>query len=77
VSEPDQQTAARHGVRALFFLVDVTTAHLDRIATLVDAGHLAFGPVTILPLAEARIAHEMLEGLRPKPEGKIVLRAGA
>ena len=37
VSEPDQQTAARHGVRALFFLVDVTTAHLDGIAKLVDA----------------------------------------
>ena len=77
VSEPDQQTAARHGVRALFFLVDVTTAHLDRIAKLVDAGHLSFSLGTILPLAEARIAHEMLEGLRPKPEGKIVLRAGA
>ena len=77
VSAPDQKTAARHGVRALFFLVDVTTAALDGIAKLVDAGELAFSPPTILPLAEARTAHEMLEGTRPKPEGKIVLRVGA
>ena len=64
-------------MRALFFLVDVTSAHLDRIAKLGDAGHLAFSLDTILPLAEARTAHEVLEGLPPKPEGKIVLRTGA
>ena len=55
----------------------MTTAHLDQIAKLVDAGHLSFSLGTILPLAEGRIAHEMLEGLRPKPEGKIVLHTGA
>jgi len=31
---------------------------------------------TVLPLAEARAAHEMLEGARPRPSGKIVLRVG-
>jgi hypothetical protein len=31
----------------------------------------------VLPLAAARDAHEMLEGLRPHPKGKIVLRIPA
>jgi len=31
----------------------------------------------VLPLAEERAAHEMLEGARPRPSGKIVLRVGA
>jgi NADPH:quinone reductase-like Zn-dependent oxidoreductase len=73
VSKPDQEAARRHGVRALFFLVDVTTAHLARIAAMIDAGELAINTVTVLPLADARVAHEMLEGSRPRPRGKIVL----
>jgi NADPH:quinone reductase-like Zn-dependent oxidoreductase len=73
VSKPDQDLAAKHGVRALFFLVDVTTAQLDRIATMLDAGDLTVNVGTVLPLADARIAHEMLEGTRPRPGGKIVL----
>jgi hypothetical protein len=28
---------------------------------------------TALPLADARVAHEMLEGARSRPRGKIVL----
>jgi hypothetical protein len=31
---------------------------------------------TVLPLAQARVAHEMLEGTRPDPRGKIVLEVG-
>jgi NADPH:quinone reductase-like Zn-dependent oxidoreductase len=76
VSQPDQEAAARHGVRALFFLVDVTTAHLARIAGMIDAGELTLGVGAVLPLADARVAHEMLEGSRPKPGGKIVLTVG-
>jgi NADPH:quinone reductase-like Zn-dependent oxidoreductase len=76
VSEPDQEIATRHGVRALFFLVDVTTAHLTRIAAMIDAGDLAVNVGTILPLADARVAHEMLEGSRSRPRGKIVLSVG-
>jgi NADPH:quinone reductase-like Zn-dependent oxidoreductase len=74
VSRPDQEIARRHGVRALFFLVDVTTSHLTRLAEMIDAGKLATNVGTILPLADARVAHEMLEGARPRPNGKIVLR---
>ena len=73
VSEPDQALAAQHGVKALFFLVEVTTLHLTRIAEMIDAGELQVNVGEVLPLAEARTAHEMLEGIRPHPRGKIVL----
>ncbi len=73
VSPPDQATAERHGVRAMFFLVNVTTSRLNQIAAMIDAGDLATSIGTILPLADARTAHEMLDGLRPHPRGKIVL----
>jgi NADPH:quinone reductase-like Zn-dependent oxidoreductase len=76
VSQPDQEAAARHGVRAWFFLVNVTTAHLTRIAGMIDAGELTPRVGAVLALADARIAHEMLEGARPRPGGKIVLRVG-
>ena len=74
VSAPDQALAAEHGVRAMFFLVAVNTADLIRIAALVDENRLIPNVGSILPLAEARAAHEMLEGTRPRPRGKIVLR---
>jgi NADPH:quinone reductase-like Zn-dependent oxidoreductase len=72
VSEPDQQTAARHDVRALFFLVDVSTKRLEDIAALIEAGDLRTSVGDVLPLADARIAHEMLAG-KPHKRGKIVL----
>jgi NADPH:quinone reductase-like Zn-dependent oxidoreductase len=73
VSKPDQALAERYGVRALFFLVEVTTMHLTRIAEMIDAGELTVNVGKVLPFADARIAHEMLEGARPHPRGKIVL----
>lgn len=72
VARPDPALAAMHRVRAGFFLVDVTTERLVRIATLIQAGRLATSVGAILPLAAARVAHDMLEGLRPRPRGKIV-----
>jgi NADPH:quinone reductase-like Zn-dependent oxidoreductase len=66
----------RSSSSALFFLVNVTTAHLTQIAAMIDAGDLAVNVGTILPLADARVAHEMLEGLRSRPRGKIVLSVG-
>ncbi len=73
VSEPDAEAAARRGVEATFLLVSVTNALLTRIAAWIDAGDLTARVGSILPLAEARTAHEMLEGSRPRPPGKIVL----
>ena len=77
VSKPDQAEATRRGVRALFFLVNVTTARLTQIAGMIDAGELIVDVGVTLPLADAARAHEMLEGLRQHPRGKIVLRTGA
>jgi NADPH:quinone reductase-like Zn-dependent oxidoreductase len=44
-----------------------------RIASLLDAGELAVRVGTVMPLADGRQAHEMLEGMRARPRGKIVL----
>lgn len=73
VSAPDATLAAEHGVKASFFLVAVNTADLTRLAGLIEAGRLRTNIGTVLPLAEAERAHEMLEGTRARPRGKIVL----
>ncbi len=77
VSAPDATLAAQHGIKANFFLVAVNTADLDRLAALIDDGRLQTSVGTILPLAGARSAHEMLEGTRSRPRGKIVLKVAA
>jgi NADPH:quinone reductase-like Zn-dependent oxidoreductase len=76
VSRPDQHLAQSHGVEAAFFLVDVTSQYLTKIAGLIDGGELITCVGAILPLADAREAHFMLERLRPQPKGKIVLTVG-
>jgi NADPH:quinone reductase-like Zn-dependent oxidoreductase len=76
VSRPDQHLAQSHGVEAAFFLVNVTSQYLADIAGLVDGGQLRTRIGAVLPLADAREAHLMLERLRPLPKGKIVLAVG-
>ena len=76
VAAPDQQKAARHSVRALFFLVDVSTRRLEEIAALIAAGELQTRVGDVLPLREAAVAHEMLAG-KPHQRGKIVLTVDA
>jgi NADPH:quinone reductase-like Zn-dependent oxidoreductase len=77
VSHPDQHLAESHGVKAAFFLVNVTSEYLAEIAGLVDGGKLRARVGAVLPLADAREAHFMLERVRPQPKGKIVLAVGA
>jgi len=77
VSQPDQHLAESHGVEATFFLVNVTRRYLAEIVRLVDDGKLRINVGIVLPLADAREDHFMLEGARPKPKGKIVLAVGA
>ncbi len=72
VAEPDRENAARHDVRGIFFLVAVTSQGLAEIAKLFDSGDLATDVGEVMPLAEARSAHEMLAG-KPHKRGKIVL----
>jgi NADPH:quinone reductase-like Zn-dependent oxidoreductase len=61
-------------VVAAFFLVEVTTERLDKIADLIDRGELKTHIGAVLPLADARDAHMMLDGRRSQPTGKIILR---
>ena len=76
VSQVPEATPGRDGRKAVFFFVDVTTARLNQIAELLDSGHLATQVGTVLPLEEARVAHEMLGGA-PHSRGKIVLKVAA
>jgi NADPH:quinone reductase-like Zn-dependent oxidoreductase len=77
VSRPDQDLAKRYGVEAAFFLVNVTSKYLTKVAHFVDGGKLRTNVGAVLPLADAREAHLMLERVRPQPKGKIVLDVGA
>src|SRR5262249_21973592 len=73
VSPVPEAAQQRYGVRAAYFYVDVTTERLDKMAELFDKGQLAANVGTVLPLEEARRAHEMLDGAA-HTRGKIVLR---
>ena len=66
----------RYGIRAAYFYVQVTTARLNKIAGLFDSGKLFTQVSTVLPLEQARVAHEMLAGAQHK-RGKIVLKTAA
>jgi len=76
VTMPDRDKAAQRRVRGVFFLVAVTSEGLTRLADLFDSGQLTTNVGEVLPLAEARRAHEMLAG-KPHKRGKIVLTVGA
>ncbi len=72
VAKPDKDKAAQHGVRGMFFIVTVTSEGLSEVAHLLDSGQLSTNVGEVLPLAEARLAHEMLAG-KPHKRRKIVL----
>lgn len=76
VSPVPEAARKRYGVRAAYFYVDVTTERLNQIADRFDRGKLVTDVGTVLPLEEARLAHEMLDGA-PHKRGKIVLSVGA
>jgi NADPH:quinone reductase-like Zn-dependent oxidoreductase len=73
VSKPNAQEAEKRSVHAGFMLVDVTTPALAEIAKLVNQGILKVAIGQVLPLDQLRVAHEMMEGMRPKPRGKLVM----
>jgi NADPH:quinone reductase-like Zn-dependent oxidoreductase len=72
VSEPTRPPNAPGDVRAVFFLAEVTTRRLETLTALFDQGRLTPRVGSVLPLEDARTAHEMLAGVPHKP-GKIVL----
>jgi NADPH:quinone reductase-like Zn-dependent oxidoreductase len=75
VSPPDQQRANDRSVRALFFLAEVSTSRLERIARLFDAGALIATVGDVLSFGDVKKAHEMLAGT-PHKRGKIVMTVG-
>ena len=75
VSVPDAQLAQQYGIEAKFILVDVNTEDLQAVAERLDTQQLVVRIGQVLPLSDARQAHEMLEHLRPLPAGKVVLNA--
>jgi NADPH:quinone reductase-like Zn-dependent oxidoreductase len=75
VSPLPEAAQKRYGIRAAYFYVDVTTARLNEISRLFDNGKLATNVGSVLPLEQARAAHEMLGG--PHKRGKIVLSIAA
>jgi NADPH:quinone reductase-like Zn-dependent oxidoreductase len=74
VSQPDTREAERTEVRTAYFLVTVTSPCLAKLASMFDAGELEASVGSVLQLAQARTAHEMLDGMRSRPRGKIVLQ---
>ncbi len=73
VQPPSQELAAKLGVRALFYGAHPSSSDLTEIARLIDSGKVKTVVETILPLAEARRAHELSESGHGR--GKIVLKA--
>jgi len=76
VSPVPEAAQKRYGVRGAYFYVDVTSARLNKISELFDRGKLTTNVGTVLPLEQARTAHEMLGG-KPHKRGKIVLSIAA
>lgn len=72
---PDQQEAAQHGARGVFFVVEPEQKALRSIAELVDGGRLKPVVDRVLPLAETRAGYEALE--TAKRRGKIVIHVAA
>jgi NADPH:quinone reductase-like Zn-dependent oxidoreductase len=77
VSTPfPKELAATYGVRTAFFYAEVSTNRLNALTDLFDSGKLLADVGTVLPLDEARVAHQMLAGA-PHARGKIVLQVVA
>jgi NADPH:quinone reductase-like Zn-dependent oxidoreductase len=77
VVRPNAQLAAQYRVRADYFIVDVNAGQLTELARMHKNGQLTISVGSIVPLADAAGAHEMLAGTRPRKRGKIVLDVAA
>jgi NADPH:quinone reductase-like Zn-dependent oxidoreductase len=72
VQPPSEEKAEELGVRAAFVAGHPSGAQLAEIAKMIDSGKLAPIIDRILPLSEARRAHELSQSGHVR--GKIVLR---
>ena len=72
-AQPSAEKAEPYGIRAVFFLVQVTTERLKKISELIDTAELKSEVGEVLWLDEARKGHELLDGA-PHRRGKIVIK---
>ncbi len=73
VQPPSQELATKYGVRALFYGAHASSSDLTEIGKLIDSGKVKTVVETVLPLAEVRRAHELIQSGHTR--GKIVLKA--
>jgi NADPH:quinone reductase-like Zn-dependent oxidoreductase len=76
VQPPTVPTGAKAGVRGTAISVKPSGESLRSITALFDAGQLRSLVLQVLPLSEARHAHELVEKGLGKP-GKVVLEVGS
>jgi NADPH:quinone reductase-like Zn-dependent oxidoreductase len=69
---PSQETAAKYGVTALFFVVTANRDRLSRVADMIDTGKLKVSVAATFPLADGRAAYQSGASRRHRP-GKTVL----
>lgn len=72
VSPPSEEKARTHGVRQGYIFIGPNAAWLTEIARLIDEGRVRPVIGEVLPLSEARRAHELSQSGHAR--GKIVLR---
>lgn len=72
LGQPSAEDATKHGVRAAGVFVQPNQAELEQIGALADSGTLRPVIEAVLPLKEARRAHEMNQTQHTR--GKIVLQ---
>lgn len=68
---PDENLARQYEIRAMGQFTQVTTAVLDRLATLIDEGRIKIRIDKTLPLDRGKDAFQHAEEGRPK--GKVIL----
>lgn len=74
VVRPDTRHAAKYRVRSDYFVVDVNSAQLARLADMLTREEIQTSVGSMLPLVKARAAHQMLGGMIVHKPGKIVLQ---
>jgi NADPH:quinone reductase-like Zn-dependent oxidoreductase len=72
---PSAELAKKHGARGSHVFMQPNAAQLTEIARLVDAGHVRPVVADVIPLEEARRAHEMSQTGHVR--GKLVLAVGS
>lgn len=72
LGEPDQKLAGKHGIKAIGQSTKTDTAHLSRLASLVDEGVVKPQVEKIFPMDEIRQAFDYFEN--GSPRGKVVIK---